>query len=44
MDEKRLKRQEELEERRKRVRQRAGPANEDEGFDPFSRFGPKSKL
>lgn len=38
MDEKRLKRQEELEERRKRIKQRAGPAPEDAGFDPLSRF------
>jgi len=40
MDEKRLKRQEELEERQKRIKQRAGPANEEEAsHDPLSRFG-----
>jgi len=39
MDEKRLARQEELEKRRKRIKQRAGPSNEDDGYDPLSRFG-----
>ena len=45
LDEKRQKRIEELEQRRKRARQRAGPAPGDEagggggGFDPLSRFG-----
>jgi U3 small nucleolar RNA-associated protein 7 len=40
MDEKRQLRQQELEERRKRVRQRAGPSQEeDEGYNPLGRFG-----
>ena len=38
MDEKRMKRKEELEERQKRVKARAGPAPGGiEGFDPLSR-------
>ena len=41
MDEKRMKRQEELEQYRKkqRERQRAGPSNEPTGYDPLARFG-----